>query len=179
MAADAVQYENHLDEKEARWFAVYTQYKREKLVHKALVEKGVEVYLPLRKFTRHYTRKTRVVELPLINCYIFVKITNADYVKVLQTEYVLSFVKFSKNLISIPEIEIDILRRVIGEGSLLNIEKDTYNVGDKVEIIGGELTGLKGELVEVEGQKRMVIALENLGYSLHIQVAPELLQRVA
>lgn len=179
MAADAVQYENHLHEKEARWFAVYTQYKREKLVERALSAQEIQVYLPLRKFTRHYTRKTRIVELPLINCYIFVKITKSEYVKVLQNEYVLGFVKFSKNLISIPEEEIEIMRRVIGDSSLLDIEQQTYKVGDKVEVIGGELTGLKGQLVELDGQKRMIIALENLGYSLHIQVAPELLQRVA
>lgn len=177
MAADAVQYENHLDKKEARWFAVYTQYKREKIVYKTLTEQGIQAYLPLRKFTRHYTRKTRIVELPLINCYIFVKITKAEYIKVLQTEYVFGFVKFSKNLISIPEIEMDIMRRVIGEGSLLDAQKDVYTIGDKVEVIGGELTGLKGVLVEVDGQKRMIIELESLGYYLHLQVAPELLQR--
>ncbi len=179
MAVAAVQYENHLHEQEARWFAVYTQYKREKLVYSALMQKGICTYLPLRKLTRHYTRKTRVVELPLISCYVFVKITKAEYIKVLQNEYVLGFVKFSKNLISIPEVEIDIMRRVIGEASLLEVEQQTYSIGDEVEVIGGELTGLKGKLIELEGQKRMIIALESLGYTLHIQVASELLQRVA
>lgn len=179
MAAKAAQYENHLHEEEARWFAVYTQYKREKLVQKSLAKQGINAYLPLRKFTRHYTRKTKTVELPLISCYVFVKIVKSEYIKVLQTEYVLEFVKFSRNLIAIPELEMDIMRRVIGESQLLDVQKHIYNIGDKVEIIGGELTGLKGTLTEVEGQKRMIIALENLGYALHIQVAPELLHKVA
>ena len=156
---------------------MYTQYKREKLVTKSLTKQGITAYLPLRKFTRHYTRKTKRVELPLISCYVFVKIVKSEYIRVLQTEYVLAFVKFSKNLISIPEAEIELMRRVIGESDLLDVQKNIYNIGDKVEIVGGELTGLKGTLTEVDGKKRMIIALENLGYALHIQVAPELLHK--
>ncbi|MEM9991908.1 MAG: UpxY family transcription antiterminator [Bacteroidota bacterium] len=178
-AKKAATYENHLHEEQARWFAVHTQYKREKLVQKALAKQGITAYLPLRKFTRHYTRKVKTVELPLISCYVFVKITKASYLKVLQTEYVLEFVKFSRNLIAIPESEMEIMRRVIGEAELIDVQPQGYQVGDQVEIIGGELTGLKGKLVEVEGKKRMVIALERLGYMLYIQVAPELLHKVA
>ena len=89
-------YENHLHETEPRWFAVYTRYKREKLVAQQLRDKGIEVYLPLQHFTRRYTRKIKKVEMPLISCYVFARITKKEYVPVLETPDVVQFVRFAK-----------------------------------------------------------------------------------
>ncbi len=170
--------ENHLHETEARWFAVYTRYKREKLVVKQLQQKGIECYLPLQRLTRRYDRKVKQVELPLINCYIFVRIVKGEYVPVLETQDVLQFVKFSRNLIAIPEVEIDLLRRVVGELEELEVNPSAYHPGDQVEVIGGQLTGLKGTLIEKRGQHRLIVALDTLGYELNMEVRLEDVIRV-
>lgn len=167
--------ENHLNEEEAKWFAVYTKYKREKMVAKYLSQKNIEHYLPLQQFTRHYAKKTKKVELPLISCYIFTKIKKSEYVPVLETPDVVHFVRFSNNLISIPEAEIEVLKRVVGEGIPLQIEKGCLALGDEVEIIGGSLTGLSGVLLEKQNQKSFVIELSSMGYSLIMQVNPAFL----
>ena len=129
---------NQLDKQEARWFAVYTNYKREKLVKKTLDQKGIECYLPLKKEVRQWSKKRRTLELPLMSCYVFVKIIEAEYIPVLETEYVLKFVKFSKDLIAIPEREIEIIKNILQD----NIEFEVANEhqlerGDTVEIIAG------------------------------------------
>ncbi len=167
--------ENHLDEEDARWFAVYTKYKREKMVAKYLAQKNIEHYLPLQRFTRHYTRKTKKVELPLISCYIFTKIKKSEYIPVLETPDVVHFVRFSNNLISIPEAEIEILKRVVGEGIPVQLEKGCLALGDAVEIIGGPLTGLSGVLLEKQNQKNFVVELSSMGYSLIMQINPAFL----
>ncbi|MGB0861772.1 MAG: transcription termination/antitermination NusG family protein, partial [Saprospiraceae bacterium] len=46
---------NQIDKKEERWFAVYTQYKREKLVKKMLDQKGIECYLPIKKVVKEWS----------------------------------------------------------------------------------------------------------------------------
>lgn len=168
---------NQLHEQEARWFAVYTKFKREKQVLKQLSERGIETYLPLQSYTRRYTRKIKHVEIPLISCYIFTKIIKKDYVPVLETPDVVNFVKLSKNLIAIPNREMDIMRRVVGEQIEIDVEPSSYQVGDEVEIIGGNLTGLKGYLLNTESDKNFVIELENLGYSLRMSVKPEMLRK--
>ncbi len=178
MSTTAKNYENHLDANEARWFAVYARYKREKVVARRLQEKGIECYLPLQRLTRHYTRKVKQVELPLISGYLFTRITRREYVPVLETQDVVQFVHFSRNLISIPDREIDIIRRVVGENIELEVEPSSFRPGDAVEIIGGQLTGLKGILLERRSDKNFVIELENLGYSLLMQVDPALLRRI-
>ncbi|MBK9487673.1 MAG: UpxY family transcription antiterminator [Haliscomenobacter sp.] len=165
-----------LDALEPRWFAVYTKYKREKLVSKYLQDKGITSYLPLQTVTRMYTRKIKKIELPLINCYVFVQITKDQYVPVLETPDVVNFVKIAKDLIAIPEAEIEILRRVTGDITNVEVDKGVFKIGEEVEIISGSLFGLRGRLLQGLGSKNFVIELENLGYSLRMQMAPEILR---
>jgi transcription antitermination factor NusG len=163
-------YTNQLSLDEPRWFAIYTNFKREKLVNKMLLQKGIENYLPLQKLTRRYSRKVRAVELPLISGYVFVKIVKNQYIPVLETDHVLKFIRFSKNLLAIPESEIDLIKRVVGEGMEITMEPITYQEGDEVEIVGGNLTGLRGKLISKDGKKQFTIELNNLGYSLYIRL---------
>ena len=157
---------------------MYTRFKREKLVARQLDEKGITAYLPLQHFTRHYTRKKKQVSLPLISCYLFAKITQSEYVRVLETNDVVKFVQFSRNLISIPEQEIQLLKRICGEQIELEVEPSQYHVGDKVEIIGGNLTGLQGTLLRT-GKKNFLVELVHIGYSLRMEVDPNILQKVS
>ena len=172
------EYESHLHGTEPRWFAVYTRYKSEKVVKRLLDMKNVENYLPLQTVTRRYTRKIKTHEIPLISCYIFVKITKQEYVPVLETENVVKFLRFARNLLSIPEDEINILRRVVGEGIEVEAEPGRFKEGDAVEVIGGKLTGLRGRLVEKHGKKHMLVELETVGYTLKMNIDVALLKRV-
>lgn len=171
-------FENHLHPTEARWFAVYTSYKREKIAFKDLTNSEIETYLPLQQHTRRYVRKVKEVELPLISHYVFVKIKKSEYVKVLQSPYVVKFVKFSNNLISIPENEIELIKRILGEGFFVEVNSDDFNTGDEVEVIGGKLTGLQGVLLEKENSHFLSVELKGIGLSLKVSIAPNLLRKV-
>jgi transcription antitermination factor NusG len=178
MAASLPEIINQLHDTEPKWFAVYTRFKSEKVVHRLLANKKIEAYLPLQKVTRRYTRKIKHHEIPLISCYIFVRIVREDYVPVLETENVVRFIKTAKNLYAIPDAEIDIIRRVTGDGEDVVAEPGLFKEGDLVELIGGKLTGLRGRLVERQGKKQMVVELESIGVSLRMTVDVSLLQHL-
>ena len=163
---------------EPRWFALYTRFKREKQILTRLQEKGVKAYLPLQKLTRRYGNRIRHVELPLISCYIFTRITLQEYVTVLRTEDVVDFVRFSNAMIAIPEREIQLLQQVVDGGYEVEVEPAAYQTGDKVEIIGGSLTGTTGTFVERRDKKNFVVDLTGIGYALRIAVPPELIRKV-
>lgn len=171
--------ENHLDESEPRWFAVYTKYKREKLVQKRLQEQGIHAYLPIQRLTRRYERKVKTVELPLISCYVFTRITKKNYIPVLNTADVLHFVKFSQNLIAIPDREIRLLQRITGEGIEVEVEPKSFRVGEEVEIVAGSLAGVRGILHQKDRKHNFVIELNSIGYTLCISVEPAMLKRVS
>lgn len=168
-------YENHLSDSEARWFAIYTRFKGEKEAARLLQKKGIEAYVPVVRVVREYTRKRKVLDIPLIHCYAFVRIKNAEYVRVLETSNVVKFIKFSKNLISIPEREIQLLKRICQENPDVQVESLTFTPGQKVEIIGGNLTGIQGKLISQNG-KNFLVELDHIGYGLHMEIEPALLR---
>lgn len=168
---------SQLDRSEAKWFAVYTRYKSEKFVLDKLNKKGITAYVPLLHFTRKYIRKVKQVELPLINCYVFVKITTEEYVKVLQTEHVIGFLKLSNVLQAIPQREIDILKWVVGEKTEVNIVEGNKMIkGKTVEVVAGKLTGLKGVILNRKNKKFLRVALNTIGFTLEVDISQELLQ---
>lgn len=162
---------HQLHDTEPRWFAVKTRSKSEKFVQRMLAKKGIHAYVPLQRLMRRYTRSTRIVEKPLINCYVFVRIVKQDYVPVLETENVSGFICFNKELIAIPEGEINVLRRITLEDGLeVEAVPGMLHAGDPVEITAGTLTGLRGHIVKQEGRQRFQVELERLGYSLLITI---------
>ena len=169
---------NHLSDKESRWFAVYTKYKCEKFVVDLLSKKGIAAYVPLITKIKRYASRIKRFDVPLINCYIFVKITKKEYVKVLDTQYVMAFIKQRQNLISIPQVEIDLLKRIVGEIEDLQVGEIEMNVGDEVEIISGNLTGIQGRLAEIEGKNKFVVQLASIGYQLSMIIDKSLLRLI-
>lgn len=169
--------ENHLHQTESRWFAIYTLYKREKLVAKMLQKKGVEVLLPLQTFHRQYQRSKRVVKLPLFNCILFVHITQKDYVHVLETEHVLKFIKIGQNLISIPDHEINTIRCIVGEKIDLEVAVLSLQEGEPIKVVAGGLSGLEGKFLKQESKYNFLVELKILGYEMRMHVRPEYLRR--
>jgi transcription antitermination factor NusG len=173
-------YENHLSESEPKWFAVRTRFKSEKVALKQLHRLGVETYLPIRQMTRRYGRKIRKVELPLINSFVFVRIKKNEYASVLETEYVAGFLKFGNNLLSIPEGEIEMIRRLLGEDIEIEVvvKEESYAKGDWVEVTKGPLLGMKGCLLNIQGKDKLLVELTNSGHSLHISIDTDLLRKI-
>lgn len=166
----------HLDNIEKKWFAIYTRYKREKIVQKQLTEKGVEAYLPLSTHKRVYTRKIKIIELPLISCYVFVKIFQSEFLAVASTHDVVKFVRFSHELLAIPEREIKILKAITGQKIEIEAVALKPEIGDEIEICFGSLYGLKGKLVDHHNDKNVVIELEQMGFSMRMHVDPQFLK---
>ncbi len=170
---------SQLHEAHARWFALRTRAKSEKAVQRILTKKGIAAYVPLQEFIRIYERKTRKVTLPLIPGYVFVQMVKIQYLSVLETENVVGFVKNGPDLLAIPEEEIEILRRVTMEKGLeVEAVGRRLSAGDWVEIAAGTLAGLRGRLVKVEARRRVQVELEQLGFSLLIDVAPAMLRKL-
>ncbi len=163
-------------ENKAEWYAIHTKYKCEKYVVSALKSKNIKAYTPVLQVTKQYTRKIVNREIPLINCYAFVNVRPEDFVKVLQTEYVFSFLKIGRELSIVKQEEIDLLKRITGEYNDIKAEEIEYVLGAEVEIISGNLTGVKGILLEKQSKHNFLVELRSLSYQLKINVDPNQLR---
>jgi transcription antitermination factor NusG len=171
--------ENHISPDTARWFAVRTRFRDEKMALRMLTTYGVHTYLPIQTLTRRYGKKVRHVEMPLINSFVFVKICSHEYKTVLQSEYVTGFLKLGQNILAIPDEQIELMRRLLGEGVELTVEPTiAYQKGDLVEVTAGSLLGLRGTLVNIQGKDKMLVDLINSGYTLQISIDKALLHKI-
>ncbi len=161
---------NDLSSTTEKWFAIYTKYKCEKYVVEQLSRKGIAAYVPLITKIKAYASGIKRLNVPLINSYVFVHITQSQYVRVLETEYVMAFLKQRKNLISIPDGEIDMLKRIVGEIENVEVGDVDMGQGDEVEIIAGNLTGIKGILYKNEGKNKFVVQLTTISMQLMMTI---------
>ncbi|MEL6924418.1 MAG: KOW motif-containing protein, partial [Bacteroidota bacterium] len=50
--------------------------------------------------------------------------------------------------------------------------------GDYVEVITGRLAGLKGELIDIQGRKKIMVRLEHLRFTLQIEIPRDQVRRI-
>jgi transcription antitermination factor NusG len=86
------------------------------------------------------------------------------------------FVKFSHELLAIPEREINILKAITGQNIEVEAIRLVPEVGDDIEICFGSLYGLKGKLIDQHNDKNVVIELEQMGFSMRMHVDPQYLK---
>ncbi|MDR1756459.1 MAG: UpxY family transcription antiterminator [Culturomica sp.] len=150
-----------------QWYAVYTSSRSEKKVKERLDAQKIENYLPLRLETRIWSDRRKKVALPLIPGYIFVCVATDDFLKVLNTAGVVTFLKEKSIPAAIPENQIRRLRMMV-EHAVDEIEfvHHSLQVGDKISVEQGELKGLIGNLVEMRGKYKIAIRLQHFGCAL-------------
>src|ERR1700689_1777482 len=79
---------------QARWYAVRTRSRHEKLVARQLENQGIESFLPVVTQVRSWSDRRKEVETPLFSGYAFLRVIHSsdDRVRVLRTQGVVSFV---------------------------------------------------------------------------------------
>ncbi len=174
---NAVSIKDQIHKVDKRWFAVKCKYRCERTLMEDLKDQDINVYVPIQKKIRQYASRKKESEVALIPSHVFVNIIQSEYLKIIQHLHVYGFLNFSGVLCAIPDREMNIMRRVVGEVEDVRIDDATYVLGDTVQIIAGELTGLKGTLIE-EGNHNFKIALESLGVGLTINVDPKQLIKI-
>ena len=159
------------------WYAVKCKYRCEKRLMEDLQNQGITAYVPIQKKIRQYTSRKKSSECALIPSHVFVHINQSEYLAILGHIHLYSFLHFSGHLCAIRQSDMDIMKRVVGETDDIEMNTDVYNIGDEVQIIGGELTGLRGHLIE-SNNHNFRIALKSLGMGLTINVDPIYLSKI-
>ncbi len=154
---------DRLDAQEARWFALRTANRHEKIAAKLLARQHIETYLPLQQVKRRYHRKIVSRELCLLPSYLFVHIRKEEAKFVHESPYA-NFVRIGPTRLDIPQRDIDLMRQITGEDLHWEpIAREEWQKNDPVELVGGNFTGLQGHFLEQKNKKKFVISIESLG----------------
>ncbi len=112
--------------------------------------------------------------MPLISGYLFVHASRKEYDQVLQSNYVVSYVRFEGKAAIIPDSQIEYLKLMLKQDSSeIEITREPLKPGQMIEVVAGPLIGLKGKLQKIKGKNKVAIELEQLGYSALVEILTE------
>jgi transcription antitermination factor NusG len=163
-------------EEKKHWYAVYSRSKAEKKAALELKAQNIEYYLPLIKQLRQWSDRKKWIEVPLFRSYVFVHIEQKDYFRVLHNPHLVRYVTFEGKAAAIPEQQIEAIRLFMDEKEPELPEDIEWTKGQKVEVISGNLTGLTGELIEVNGKHKVKVQIDVIGKSITIYIPKNKLQ---
>lgn len=149
----------------SNWYAVHCRSRAEKKIALHFSCKQLEHFVPM------YTAigKNRVsIQAPLFPGYLFVKISLAERLRVLETPGVVSLLGFGNETRRVSEAEMKRLRCIVAR---FTVEPHPLLVlGQKVRIVRGALEGCEGILERKKGSFHVVITMEAIMRSFSLEV---------
>jgi len=151
------------------WYAIWTRSRHEQAVREQLEGKGLDAFLPtITRWSRWKDRKKQI-EWPLFPGYCFARFESSERLPVLQCSGVVSIVSFDGEIVSIPEHEIDAIRRLVD--SDLQFDPCPFiREGMMVEVVHGPLKGVVGRLVRKGAHARLVLSVDLIGQAVSVEV---------
>lgn len=152
-----------------RWFALRVKSRCEKAVAMMVQHKGFEEFLPLHQSLRRWSDRVQTVELPLFPGYLFCRLDPQHRLPLLTIPGVLHFVGIGKIPAPIEDEEIAALQATVHSG-LLTEPWPFLEIGQRVRLDDGPLTGLEGILVGTSKQQRIVVSITLLKRSVAVAI---------
>lgn len=149
------------------WYAAYTRCNHERVVNKLLHQKGINTFLPQITVPSRRRDRKILIKRPVFPNYLFVELDSIqeNWMKTFRTPGLVNICGNGRPM-PVPDEDIESIRIFI------NSERNLYplpylQVGSRVQIISGPLTGAIGILVKENHKKRrLVVSVELMGQSV-------------
>jgi len=156
------------DATESNWYALHVRCNQEWAVQKGLSCREISHFLPCYESVRQWKDRRVKLQLPLFPGYLFVRISTRDRLTVVTVPNVVSLVGTGNSPAPIPEEQIEWIQRGVAHGNALPHE--WLEVGQRVMIMQGAMTGLEGILVSRRNSSRVVVALGAIAQAFAVEV---------
>ncbi len=156
-------------ERERDWLAAYTRSRHETHVLDQLAMKGVEALLPTYERFVRWSDRIRRSQAPLFPGYVFIHVSHAERVLVLQTSGVVNIVSVAGKPARLGEEEIERVR-TFGRHADLVEPHPFLRIGQRVRVKHGPFAGWEGILVEKQNCARLVINVDQIMKSVAINL---------
>ena len=166
-------------EMERKWYAIYTKPRWEKKVDSVLIRKSINSWCPLQKVERQWSDRKKIIEDPLFKSYVFVRIGEAERVKVLMTDGVLNFVHYLGKPAVIKDEEIAMIKKYLSEedAKIEIISSEGFKENTKVKVNHGVFMDNDG-IVLRGGKKKVYVQLQSLGQVMVVEFPAEYLSPI-
>lgn len=155
----------------ARWTAVYTRPRCEKVVEALCDRLGLLCYLPVRRRAKRYQRRLVETFVPMFPGYVFVQLREPDSDRILRSQKVVAVLPMdpSRETRLVQDLQ-DVQRLVRAEFDGELVVRPDLVAGEPVQIVAGPLEGLRGIIQRRQDKSRVSVNVELLGQSVSTEL---------
>lgn len=149
-----------------RWLVAIVRICHEKKTSERLTKMGIENFIPIQQTIHQWSDRRKVVHQVLLPMMLFVRVDSLEQKEVLTLSSISRYMVLRGE--STPAVIPD--DQMLRFKFMLDYSDDTVCMstsalvpGERVKVIKGPLTGLEGELVNVNGKSKVAVRLTMLG----------------
>ena len=152
------------------WYAIRVRSKFESVASEVFEAKGYQSFLPVYRSKRKWSDRVKELDLPLFPGYLFCRFDVQDrLLPILTTPGVVAIVGVGKTPAAVEDQEIEAIRAILRSG-LAAQPWPFINVGTRVYIEGGPLTGLEGIVTNTDKVYRLVVSVGLLQRCVAVEI---------
>jgi transcription antitermination factor NusG len=155
---------------DSQWFAVQTRPRHEKRVAAEVRARALEEFLPVHRCRNRWKNGVVAdVDLPLFPCYLFVRVSPNERMRLLSLPGVIGFAVTSARPTALPQTDIEALQAL---SLVYRAEPHPFlRTGDRGRLVAGPLTGMEGILTRRKQELRVVLSLDFIMRSVAVEVS--------
>lgn len=168
-----------------RWFAMRATYGRNMMAQRTLDNEGVESFIPMRHRHTRSGRRVKIDLVPVVRDLIFVfaerEVLQEQKSKISYLHYITRPVNGRNTPIEVPNNQMEEFIRLCQSDKEVECatEQLDLNIGERVRIVKGALSGIEGHLVKIQGRRarRFTIQIEGV-CTAAVEVSKDEIERI-
>ena len=151
------------------WYVLYTKPRHEKKLAERLRSEGWTVYCPLKKTTKQWSDRKKMVEEALFPSFIFIQCQDQDRDHVFVHASAVRYLYWLRKPAVVRSEEIESIQKWLGQYNHSNIDITHILPGDFVRITSGPFSDEQAVLLD-KTNKKAVVQLKELGIQLTLSL---------
>src|SRR5271165_3316666 len=144
--------------KDPAWYAVQVRSRKEGYIASQVENRGIECFLPTFKSVRRWSDRLKEMDQPLFPGYLFCRFHLDNRRPLLLTPGVMQIVGTARIPTAVATSEVIALQQAVAAG----IPRQPWpfiELGEKVRVVYGSLSGIEGILLNFKGSHRVVLSV--------------------
>ena len=149
-----------------RWYVALVRMHHEKKVSERLDKMGIENFIPVQQELHQWSDRRKMITSVLLPMMVFVHVAPKERMEVLSFSTVSRYMvmRGESSPAVIPDEQMARFRFMLDySAESVSMNSSPLARGEQVRVIKGPLTGLVGELVNVDGKSKIAVRLNMLG----------------
>jgi transcription termination/antitermination protein NusG len=153
------------------WYVIHTRSRFENVVNDGLLKKSFEVFLPKVQVPSKRRDRKLMIRVPVFPGYLFVKtdLSAREHLDIVKTVGAVRLVGTKNGPVSVPDDTVASLKIMVESNRHITTGKRMLK-GDKVLVVRGPFTGVRGTFCNYRGKGRILINVDALGQTAGVEV---------